>query len=87
MKIVLKLLLLNLATINAVKKAKYCHPIDDNEYEILYKLACGSFQKSVKERTTKEKSTMDEARILSENLAAVCLSGMTKVTQFRVQIR
>ena len=51
------------------------------------KLAGESFQKSMKERTTKEKSAMDEARILSENSAAVCLPGMTKVTQFRVQIR
>ena len=42
-------------------------------------LAEVSKHQSKKERL-KKKSTMDEARILSENLAAVCLSGMTKVT-------
>ena len=39
-------------------KRKYIHPVDDEQYPILVKLADGSFSRPVSEQSTKEKSAI-----------------------------
>ena len=41
-----------------INREKFTHAVEDDEYEILKKLAQGKFSKPVKERMNKEKSAV-----------------------------
>ena len=39
-------------------KRKYIHPVDDEQYPILHKLASGKYRKAVNERSKKERTAV-----------------------------